>query len=166
MRQITQLNNTYNMKNFTHKFNLLCLLIFIPVYWLHAQDTLITRHFIDVKAANRSGEVYKFKQLIAAAKEEELPEVLTHFRVARVYDIIGNVVGLPGAFIFGYSLGGAVASPNGLNKEQFFAGIGLMAFQYAIVATLRDPQMRKGIRKYNEALHQKRLRAKEASENE
>jgi hypothetical protein len=30
-----------------------------------------------------------------------------------------------------------------------------------MAATLRDPQMKKGIQKYNEALYQKRMRMKE-----
>lgn len=135
----------------------LLILLLAPTFYLKAQDTLIMKHPIEVKATNRYGEIYKFKDLIAAAKSEELPEVVKHFRTARVYDVIGNVIGLPGAFLFGYSLGGALTSPKGLNNELFFAGLGLMAFQFTLAATLRDPQMRNGIKKYNEALHQKRL---------
>jgi len=150
------------MIKFAHNIQLLCMMLSMSVFFVNAQDTLIMRHPIEVKAASRYGDVYKFKELIAAAKEEELPDVVRHFRIARVYDIIGNVVGLPGAFIFGYSLGGAITSPDGLNKEQFFAGIGMMAFQFTLAATLRDPQMRKGIRTYNEALYQKRQRKNEA----
>jgi Zn-dependent membrane protease YugP len=76
---------------------------------LFAQDTLITRHPIEVKATNRDGKVLKFKQIIKAANAEELPEAAKHFRRAQVFDIVGKTLGFPGAFIVGYSLGSALS---------------------------------------------------------
>jgi hypothetical protein len=38
-------------------------------------------------------------------------------------------------------------------------GTGLVGLQYTMVATLRDPNIRKGINIYNDALYQKRLKA-------
>lgn len=133
---------------------------------VQGQDTLIRHHPIEIKATNRNGEILKFKQLISAAKAEELPEVVRHFRVARVYHVISNVIGLPGAFLVGYSLGSGLASPQGINTQQLFLGLGMVGVQYTLAATLRDPQMKKGIQKYNEALYQKRLRMKAEAETE
>jgi hypothetical protein len=97
---------------------LLCALsLVISIHKSHAQDTLIRHQPIEIKATNRNGDILKFKQLIQAAKAEELPEVVRHFRVARVYHVTSNVIGLPGAFLVGYSLGGAITSPNGLNSQ-------------------------------------------------
>lgn len=156
---IMKLNNYKNI-SWVRFVLLTTLSLIIFTNNVQAQDTLIRHHVIEIKASNRNGDVLKFKQLIAAAKAEELPEVVKHFRVARVYHVISNVIGLPGAFLVGYSLGSSFTSPNGLNTQQLFLGLGMVGIHYTLAATLRDPQMKKGIQKYNEALYQKRQRMK------
>jgi hypothetical protein len=148
--------------NLTSLFSVLLFTLSLVIFTkeVQGQDTLIRHHPIEIKATNRNGDVLKFNQLIAAAKAEELPEVVKHFRVARVYHVIANVIGLPGAFLVGYSLGSSITSPNGLNTQQLFLGLGMVGIHYTMAATLRDPQMKKGIQKYNEALYQKRQRMK------
>jgi hypothetical protein len=125
----------------------------------YAQDTLITKNKLEVRATNRNGTLLKFKDLIAAAKAEELQEAVKYFKKARVYDVVGNVIGLPGAFLLGYSLGYGLTSPDGINGSMLLVGTGLVGLQYTMVATLRDPNIRKGINIYNDALYQKRLKA-------
>jgi hypothetical protein len=142
----------------SYSFAIVVLLLTFNISALQAQDTLITKNKLEVRAVNRNGALLKFKDLIAAAKAEELPEAEKHFKKARVYDIVGNVIGLPGAFILGYSLGYGLTSPKGIDGKAVLLGAGLIAAQYTFVATLRDPQMREGIRLYNEALYQKRKR--------
>jgi hypothetical protein len=124
----------------------------------YAQDTLITKNKLEVRATNRNGTLLKFKDLIAAAKAEELQEAVKYFKKARVYDVVGNVIGLPGAFLLGYSLGYGLTSPDGINGSMLLVGTGLVGLQYTMVATLRDPNIRKGINIYNDALYQKRLK--------
>lgn len=148
-----------------HIYLLLLLLVTTNVL-VKAQDTLLVKFPIEVKATNRSGNPLKFNELIGAAKAEELPEVVRHFRTARVYHVIGNVIGLPGAFLFGYSAGSGLATPQGINTNHLLTGLGMMGFQFTMAAALRDPQMRKGIKKYNEALYQKRKRIAEEKNNE
>jgi hypothetical protein len=160
---IMKLNNYKNL-NWV-RFLLLCMLsLIVSTNDVQAQDTLIRHHVIEIKATNRNGDILKFKQLIKAAEAEELPEVVKHFKTARVYHVISNVIGLPGAFIVGYSLCSSITSPNGLNTQQLLLGLGMIGVHYTIAATLRDPQMKKGIQKYNEALYQKRLRMNEETE--
>ena len=158
------------IKNYMIKINahiyLLLLLLFTTNVLVKAQDTLLVKFPIEVKATNRFGDPLKFNELIGAAKAEELPEVVSYFRTARVYHVIGNVIGLPGAFLFGYSLGYGLTSPDGINTNLLLTGLGMMGFHYTVAATLRDPQMRKGIKKYNEALYQKRKRIAEDVNNE
>jgi hypothetical protein len=126
---------------------------------VYAQDTLITKNKLEVRATNRTGTLLKFKDLIGAAQAEELPEAVKHFRKAKMYDIAGNVIGLPGAFLLGYSLGYGLTSPDGINGSMLLVGTSLVGVQYTMVATLRDPNIRKGINIYNDALYQKRLKA-------
>lgn len=151
-----------NMKiiKLTRFINLIIFLILTcALSTAHAQDTLIIKNKLEVKATNRNGTLLKFKDLIAAAKAEELPEAVKHFRKAKMYDIAGNVIGLPGAFLLGYSLGYGLTSPDGINGSMLLVGTGLVGLQYTMVATLRDPNIRKGINIYNDALYQKRLKA-------
>jgi hypothetical protein len=68
------------------------------------------------------------------------------------------VIGLPGAFLLGYSLGYGLTSPDGINGSMLLVGTGLVGVQYTMVATLRDPNIRKGINIYNDALYQKRVK--------
>lgn len=134
------------------------LLLSLLFYAGNAQDTLVAKTRFDIKLATRSGEPLKFKQLIQAAEAEELPEAVKHFKRARTYDVIGNIIGLPGAFIAGYQLGFALVSPDQMNTGILLAGVAMVGVQFTMVATLRDPNMRKATAIYNEALYQKRTR--------
>ncbi|MCU0441300.1 MAG: hypothetical protein MUE96_02790 [Bacteroidia bacterium] len=137
----------------------LALLLTLSLHMCHAQDTLIIHNKLEIQALTRAGQPLKFKQLIAAAEAEELPEAAKHFKRARNYNLLGNVIGLPGAFLVGYQLGSALVAPSNFNTGIFVAGIGMVGVQYTLIATTRDPNMRKGIAIYNEALHQKRIKA-------
>lgn len=137
----------------------LALLFTMLFHLCEAQDTLITRNKLEIQALTRAGQPLKFKQLIAAAEAEELHEAAKHFKRARNYNLLGNVIGLPGAFLVGYQLGTALVASSNFNTGIFVAGIGMVGVQYTLIATVRDPNMRKGIAIYNEALHQKRIKA-------
>jgi hypothetical protein len=153
--------NNFNSPNWMRKLWVYALFLVASPHFAQGQDTLYIKHPIEVKITDKHGNDLKFKNLIAAAKAEELPEVVKHFRVARVYHVIGNGIGLPGAFIFGYALGYGITSPDGIDGQVLLLGLGMVGFQYTMAATLRDPQVKKGVRKYNEALYQKRQRMNE-----
>ncbi|MBP9186416.1 MAG: hypothetical protein KBE91_04405 [Bacteroidia bacterium] len=144
---------------FTLPIRIILLLILCTGFTkLKAQDTLIVKSWLEIKATNRNDDILKFKDLIAAAKAEEIPDAVKHFKKARIYHIIGAIIGMPGAFIFGYTIGYGFTSPKGIDGELLLIGAGLIGVNLTVTAALRDPHMRKGINLYNETLYQKRLK--------
>jgi hypothetical protein len=144
------------------QLNLKYLLFFVFVIFTQincsfAQDTLILKNRFDYIVQNKSGQQLKFKNLKEAAKAEELPEAAKYFRRAQTWDIVGKIFGYPGAFLFGYQLGLAL-NPNG-NVEPIvlLTSVGMLTTQVALILSLRDPNLKKGAKIYNEAAHKKRM---------
>jgi hypothetical protein len=110
---------------------------------------------------NTSNEKVSFKALIEAAQREGLPDAEKHFRKARTYNVIGAVLGYPGSFLTGWEIGGFLASSTIKNPEVLYLGLGMWGANIILAATVRDPQLRKGVVLYNQAMHQKRIKPTE-----
>jgi len=122
-----------------------------------AQDTLMLKGLVEIDALNSKKEKVSFFELIEAAQREGLSDAEKHFRKARNYNVVGAVFGYPGAFLIGFSLRFNVFTIQIRNPEMFVTGLSLWGFNIILAATVRDPQLRKGARIYNEAMHRKRL---------
>jgi len=144
------------------QYNLKFLLYFVFIIFTnincsYAQDTLILKNRFDYIVQNKSGQQLKFKALKDAATAEELPEAAKCFRRAQTWDIVGKIFGYPGAFLLGYQLGLAL-NPNG-NAEPvvLLISAGMLTTQVALILSLRDPNLKKGAKIYNEAAYKKRM---------
>jgi hypothetical protein len=140
---------------------LLLLNVSFVVQSARAQDTLLIRGWVEVSAVNTSNEKVSFKALIEAAQREGLPDAEKHFRKARTYNVIGAVLGYPGSFLTGWEIGGFLASSTIKNPEVLYLGLGMWGANIILAATVRDPQLRKGVVLYNQAMHQKRIKPTE-----
>jgi len=142
--------------------NLKYLLFFVFVflsnsYNLFAQDTLILKNRFDYIVQNKSGQQLKFKALKDAATAEELPEAAKCFRRAQTWDIVGKILGYPGAFLFGYQLGLALNPKGNFEPVVLLISAGMLTTQVALILSLRDPNLKKGAKIYNEAAYKKRM---------
>jgi len=150
------------MKNHTLNFLFSITLFFGPFLSTNtaqAQDTLLLTGSVEIYAVNANKEKVNFRKLIEAAQREGLPEAEKHFRKARTFHVIGAVLDYPGSFLTGWALGGFLVVGRFKNPEILYVGLGLWCANIILVAAVRDPQLRKGVRIYNEAMHQKRINA-------
>lgn len=150
------------MKNQTLNFLFSITLFFGPFLSTNTalgQDTLLLKGLVEIDAINANNEEVSFRELIEAAQREGVPEAEKHFRKARTFNVIGAVLGYPGSFLTGWALGGFLAVGRFNNPEILYVGLGLRGANIILAATVRDPQLRKGVRIYNEAMHQKRINA-------
>jgi hypothetical protein len=148
------------MKNQTSHF-LIGIALFFSVFsstkTAQAQDTLLLKGLVEINAINSNMQKVRLGELIEAAQREGLLEAEKHFRKARTYSIIGAVFGYPGSFFTGWAIGEFAVSGQVRNPGLFYAGLGMWGFNIILAATVRDPQLRKGVRIYNEAMQQKRM---------
>lgn len=138
------------------------------IYWLwlffitaigqiKAQDTLIIKHPIPMEITNRDGVKLNYEKLINAALAEELPQVASHFRKAQTIDIIGNVIGLPGAFLFGYGFGSFLSGASSSGGKILLVGTALMTVELGINLRFRNRYIQQGIKEYNEYVYKRRV---------
>ena len=150
------------MKNHTLNFLFSITLFFgsfLSTNTALAQDTLLLKGLVEIDAINANKEKVNLRKLIEAAQREGLPKAEKHFRKARTFNVIGAVLGYPGSILTGWELGGFLAVGRFKNPELLYVGLGLWSANIILAATVRDPQLRKGVRIYNEAMHQKRINA-------
>jgi hypothetical protein len=120
-----------------------------------AQDTLTLKGLVEIEAINANSKRVSFQELIEAAQREGLTDAENHFRKARTFNVIGAVFGYPGSFLTGWGIGEFLFSGQIRNPGVFYAGLGMWGFNIILAATVRDPQLRKGVRIYNKSMQQK-----------
>ncbi|MBU3661723.1 MAG: hypothetical protein FGM41_00790 [Bacteroidetes bacterium] len=108
-----------------------------------------------MQVTNREGGKLKYSKLKEAARAEELPEVVSNLRKAQTLNIIGEVFGYPGAFIFGYGLGLSLSS-NKNGGEFVLVGGALMGTQLGVNMGLRNRYLLRAIAEYNTHVYKRR----------
>ncbi len=147
---------------------ILCLaLLHLCSFTSKAQDTLVLITGYTVSAMDINGKEFSVDELLITAGQNDLEEAKKYFGKASGIELASFTVGLVSGAFAGYAVYGLIVGDDvNTNAILLAAGVGIFAIDLFYLHKRYNLNFTKGVIAYNEAMYQKRLRAKVVTETE